>query len=85
MELSLEDAAREHLAAFLAQQVTIDEFKSWLVAATWNQHEDTASSGMRFANEIKLALAEHSGGFRSDAELREILTELLNRSLVETR
>ena len=85
MELSLEDATRERLSAFVAQELTIDEFKSWLVAATWDRQEDTASSDMRFANEIKLALAEHSGGFRSDAELQEILADLLTRSLVETR
>lgn len=85
MELSLEDATREHLAAFLAQELTIDSFKSWLVAATWNRQEDTASTGMRFVNEIKLALAEHSGGFRSDAELQATLVDLLNRSLVGTR
>ena len=85
MELSLKCAARERLAAYLAHGMAMDEFKSWLVAATWNRPEDPASAGMCFANEIKLAFAEHSGGFRSDGELRETLVGLLNRSLIETR
>jgi hypothetical protein len=85
MKLSLEDAARERLAAYLAHEITMDELKSWLVALTWSRSEPPASSGMRFSNEIKLAFAEHSGGFRSDAELRDILAELVNRSPVETR
>ena len=83
MERSLEAAVREQLTQCLAGQSTIDEFTSWVVAATWNLDQTQPSPEIRFANEIKLALAEHSGGYRSDKELRESLVAFLNRSLVE--
>ncbi|MGH2616411.1 MAG: hypothetical protein ACRDJC_14300 [Thermomicrobiales bacterium] len=82
MERSFERAVRERLAAYLAGETALDEFKSWLVTATWELDHTQPSSGIRFANEIKLVLAEHSGGYRSDGELRDSLIELLNRTLV---
>ena len=78
MERSLEFAIHERLTAYLAAETSIDDFKSWIVAATWNS-DQTQSPGIRFANEIKLLLAEHSSGFRSDEELRDSLVELLSR------
>jgi hypothetical protein len=83
MERSLEHALRERLAAYLAAEMKLDEFKSWLVTATWEIDQAQPSSGIRFANEIKLVLAEHSGGYRSDEELRDGLVEILHRSLVK--
>ena len=83
MERSFEATVRERLADYLADENSIDEFKAWLVAATWSPQQSQASQGIQFANEIKLAFAGHSGGYRSDEELRSGLAELLNRSLVK--
>ena len=82
MERSLELSVRSQLATFLAGESTLDDFKSWLVAATWSLDRPLASTDSRIINEIKLALAEHSGGFGSDAELRETLFTLLDSTSV---
>ena len=84
MERSLEFAIHERLTAYLADETTIDDFKPWIVAATWNLDQRQSPPGIRFANEIKLLLAEHSGGFRSDEEPRDELVELLSRTGAKT-
>ena len=83
MERSSEATVRDQLAAYLADERSIDDFKACLVAATWSAQQSQTSPGIRFANEIKLAFAEHSSGYQSDEELRTGLAELLNRSLIK--
>ena len=83
MKRSLELAVREQLADYLADEITIDDLKSWLVASTWSSTPVKSTPGLQIANEIKLAFAEHSGGFRSDEELRESLVAIHDRIEVE--
>jgi hypothetical protein len=70
MERSLESAIEERLTAYLAGAMTLEEFKMWLVSETWRPDRYQVPADLRLANEIKLALAEHSSGFRTDEELR---------------
>jgi hypothetical protein len=79
MERSFELDVRDRLTGYLASEYSIGDFKSWLVASTWSLDQAHPSPGLRFANEIKLLFAEHSGGFRSDEELRDDLVRLLRR------
>ncbi len=81
MQRSLELAVREHLLGFLAGHTGPDYFKDWLVQVTWDSDEATDPVGRRFANEIKLRFAEHSGGFLSDDELRDALLQLAGPSV----
>lgn len=78
-----EYAVREHLAAYLHGEVSLDELKSWLVSMTWERSEPSDNEGIRLANEIKLSLAEHSGGFLTDDLLRDDLVGIINRIEVE--
>jgi hypothetical protein len=78
----LELALREHLADYLAGAVTLDEFKDWLVGATWDVDECGDSTAIELAYEIKLALAEHSGGHATDEELRAALRDQLHRGTI---
>lgn len=80
---SLEYAVREHLAAYLQGEVSLDELKSWLVSMTWDRSEPSDIEGMRLANEIKLSLAEHSGGFMTDDLLRDDLVGIFNRVAID--
>lgn len=79
MERSFEVAVRERLAAYLASTIELDDLKTWLVATTWERDHALALEGARTANEMKLMLAEHSGGVRTDAELREDLYRISQR------
>ena len=83
MERPLEHALRERLAEYLTGATTIDAFKTWLTASTWCLPRFQPPPAAQVVNEIKLALAEHSSGFRSDDELREGLVDVLNRLNVE--
>lgn len=80
MERSLEQSIHAHLAKHLAGEEQLDDFKLWLVSATWTLDQTQQTPEIQLANEIKLVLAEHSGGFLSDKELRDELVTLLNRA-----
>jgi hypothetical protein len=73
MSISLDRAIHDHLAAYLAGENTLDEFKDWLVGATWELTPDDNSVTAKLAIRIKHRLAEHSGGFISDDELKQSL------------
>ena len=77
MQPSLEQDLREHLAEYLAERTTLDEFKDWLVGATWDIDETGDETVTELVYEIKLALAEESSGFISERELRAELTPLV--------
>jgi hypothetical protein len=81
MDRSLELAIHEHLAEHLTGKSHLDEFKSWLIGATWGLDRSQPVPGIELANKIELALAEHSGGYRTDEELLENLESLLSESL----
>ena len=69
----------ERLADYLAGDSSLDEFKDWLVGATWSIDEAADPAGMQLADEVKLALADESGGFLTEAELREELKPFVTR------
>lgn len=81
MQSPLERAMRERLAAYLADETPLDEFKDWLVGATWDVDEvgDPASVDLTYA--IKSALAEQSSGIVSEAAMRAELRDVLYRAV----
>lgn len=81
MERSLEREIREHLADYLFGLLSLNDFKIWLAGATWDA-ADADPIAIRLANRTKLALAEHSSGVMTDAELREELRSLLQHGEV---
>lgn len=80
---SLEHAIRGQLASYLVGNTSLDDFKLWLVSRTWNPDSGQEPMASRLVSQIKLVLAEHSGGFRSDEELKHELTNLHNASAIE--
>jgi len=73
MSISLDRAIHDHLAAYLAGETSLDEFKDWLVGATWEIAPNDESTTAKLAIRIKHRLAEHSGGYVSDDELKQLL------------
>ncbi|MGH2534188.1 MAG: hypothetical protein ACRDJW_18120 [Thermomicrobiales bacterium] len=73
MRIPLDQAILDQLSAFLADEISLDEFKDWLVDATWHLTPDDESSAARLAIRIKHRLAEHSSGYISDDALRQVL------------
>jgi hypothetical protein len=83
MDRSLELAIHDHLASYLVGEERLDDFKVWLVGATWNLDQLQQTPGIQLANEIKLVLAEHSWDFLTDEELRVEIEALLHRVQAE--
>lgn len=70
--LSLE--IRERLADYLSGAMTLEEFKDWLVGATWDIEACGDRDAIDLTYEIKLILAEQSTPREDEASLR---TQLL--------
>jgi len=83
MEHSLERAVRSQLVSYLAGDVSLDDFKAWLVSVTWSLDVGQQPKPSRLVSQIKLVLAEHSGGFRTDEEMQHELITLHNASAIE--
>lgn len=71
MSLSLAKDIRIHLARYLADQISLDDFDAWLAAATWDVERGDEHEAHWLAAEIMLRLAEFSRGHWSEADLRE--------------
>ena len=68
-----ESEVREKLTAHLQGHMSLDDFDDWLVAHSWNMHQDSSPSAQELVSAIELSLFEHSSGHLSDAELRSDL------------
>lgn len=79
MTSPLELAVRQHLTDYLAGNLSLDEFKDWLVGATWDVERTADADTQRLTYDIKLALAEESSGFVSTAEMDEELRSIARR------
>jgi hypothetical protein len=71
----LESAIRNHLAAYLAGELSLDQFTDWFVGASWNIDKSESPSAYELAAGIELALAEASSGLLSREDLQ---AELIN-------
>lgn len=80
MQSSLELAIRERLAAYLDGEMSLDDFKDWLVGATWDVEQSGEPAAIDLAYDVKLLLAEHSSEGFPETELRTLL-RLLHRTV----
>jgi len=74
---SLEIEIRERLGRYLSGETSLREFDTWFVPATWDVECQTDPRAYDTTNEIYLRLAEYSNGDWSEAELRQLLRELI--------
>jgi hypothetical protein len=72
---------RERLSHYLTRQITLNEFEDWLVAQSWNMHQDSDEEAQRLVGAIELRLAEYSNNHLSDAALRRELRGLTSPSV----
>jgi len=75
MEPTFTQSILDRTHAYIAGSMSPDDFKDWLIGATWNvEREHPDAAGVTY--DIKLLLAEHSNGDLSDSELRTQLHAL---------
>jgi hypothetical protein len=69
---------RDRVAAFLVDQISLDELNVWLTVNTWNIHHDRDSESEGLTYALELRLAEHSIGHLTDAQLRDELRSFVS-------
>ncbi len=74
---SLALAIQDQAISFLTGEISLPDFQDWLVGATWNVEERGEPHATDMAYDIKLALAEHSRGDISLAELHKRVSEVV--------
>lgn len=67
---------RDRLGRYLDGRESLDEFKHWLIGATWDIDAGGDPAAIALTYEIKLALAEHSSGYVAEDEVRRELAFL---------
>ena len=77
MEYSLGIEIREKLASYLAGEIPLHCFEDWFVPASWNVVKSKNQADINLVYEIELWLAEFSGGFWNEDELKNLLRPLV--------
>ena len=69
----VEQEIQDQLARYLAGQLSLNEFRLWLMPLLWviNRHDDPRA--FRTASRIALYIAEFGAGHRTEEELRRLI------------
>lgn len=77
MDVSLKIRIREHLAEYLTGNASLDDFKDWLIGATWEVEKLGEPDAVELTFDTKMELAEHPSERFLETELRDRLRSLL--------
>lgn len=75
--MTLEQDIREHIGLYLMGALDLSEFEAWLVGATWNIQQSGDQEATDLTFRVESALAEMTGGYTTENDLRHGLTPLL--------
>ncbi len=82
MNSSLLSEIRDHLRQYLSREITLDAFRDWFDAETWDIIDKCPAATQQLAGEIELRVAEFTNGHLCETELRTMLQNLLDREQV---
>jgi len=85
MKSDLLSDIREQLRRYLANEISLDEFRNWFDVETWDIIDKCPPATQQFAGEIDLRIAEYTNGHRTEDDLRSMLKPLLEREPVARR
>jgi hypothetical protein len=71
MSPSLDIEIRTKLASYIVDEISLEEFEDWFVAASWNAIHRESKIAIELIYDIELLLAEHSKDCWNEDELRE--------------
>ena len=83
MRNALDAAIRKKLIAYLAGRVSLTAFHTWFVPATWDTADSAPPPLRDLIYEISLRLAEYTGGYLTENQLREKFKVLINTIIVD--
>ena len=78
MNSSLLSEIRDHLRQYLSREITLDAFRDWFDAETWDIIDKCPAATQQLAGEIELRVAEFTNGHRTEDDLRTTLQPLLD-------
>lgn len=61
---------REQLASYVANELAFPLFEDWLLAHSWNMHQDSSSEAQQLVHEIKSSIYEYLDGYIDENNLR---------------
>jgi hypothetical protein len=71
MSPSLDIEIRAKLASYLVDEISLEEFEDWFIAASWNVMHRESKITIDLVYDIELLLAEYSKDCWNEDELRE--------------
>lgn len=77
MQYPLDYEIRDHLAAYLASEISLHDFEEWFFPKTWNVDSLDDPALIDLVYEIKLDWAEFSNGDWTEEQLRDMLRPLV--------
>lgn len=77
MDHSLRTETLRRLRRHVAGEVTFRAFEEWFISNSWTVERVGDQATLELVYQIELDLAEHSNGHRTEGELGELLTSLL--------
>jgi hypothetical protein len=73
---------QDQIVRYLANRISLGEFRNWFDAASWDAEIDSKSELSAMIGEIELRLAEYSDGHWTEEELREQLKKVVRDQFV---
>lgn len=73
--MGLDQEIREHLRHYLDGALSFEEFEDWFLDATWDLHRDSPDVP-ELVYTVERCIAEYTGDYRSEDELRETFEAL---------
>jgi hypothetical protein len=64
---------REHVAHYLADDISLDELRIWLMPSLWSIDREADSAAFQTISKTALYIAEFGAGHRTERELRGLL------------
>lgn len=82
--MALAEDIRERVLGYLAGNTTLTELEDWLVEQSWGAHlSDPEAADLAY--ELKLLIAEHMSGHRSELDLKRAFVPFVQGAWVKSR
>lgn len=83
MQSPIEIEIHEWLGRYVGSEISLGEFRNWLIPRAWNIEQDDDKAAEELAYEIELRLAEFSNGDWTEDDLKEMLRKIALSSVAD--
>ena len=79
-----ENEVREKIADAIRNRISVSDFSRWIMANSWNMHQDSSPSATALVSHIHALLSERSDLLIDDSEFLNELLVLINHPVLST-